>query len=98
MIPICLPMGKQRPLIGVILIVTHLIIFMIYIIRNPILWLGISAYGGGVFVSLFFERRCSPDYFFRNVNKMTDWIPDNKKKIKETMFIVNNQQLLLDMK
>jgi hypothetical protein len=37
---------------------------MIYIIRNPILWLGISAYGGGVFVSLFFERRCSPDYFF----------------------------------
>jgi hypothetical protein len=44
--------------------------YMIYIIRNPILWLGISAYGGGVFVSLFFERRCSPDYFFRNVNKM----------------------------
>ena len=22
--------------------------YMIYIIRNPILWLGISAYGGGV--------------------------------------------------
>jgi hypothetical protein len=43
--------------------------YMIYIIRNPILWLGISAYGGGVFVSLFFERRCSPGYFFRNVNK-----------------------------
>jgi hypothetical protein len=29
---------------------------------------------------------------------MAAWIPDNKKKIKETMFIVNNQQLLLDMK
>jgi hypothetical protein len=42
--------------------------YMIYIIRNPILWLGISTYGGRVFVSLFFERRCSPDYFFRNVN------------------------------
>jgi multimeric flavodoxin WrbA len=54
---------------------------MIYIIRNPILWLGISAY-----VSLFFDRRCSPDYFFRNVNKMAAWIPDDKKKIKETMF------------
>ena len=38
--------------------------YMIYIIRNPILWLGISAYGGGAFVSLFFDRRCSPDYFF----------------------------------
>ena len=54
--------------------------YMIYIIRNPILWLGISAYGGGVFVSLFFERRCLPDYFFRNVNKMAAWIPDNKKR------------------
>ena len=53
---------------------------MIYIIRNPILLLGISAYGGGVFVSLFFDRRCSPDYFFRNVNKMVAWIPDNKKR------------------
>ena len=62
--------------------------YMIYIIRNPILWSGISAYGGGVFVSLFFERWCSPDYFLRNVNKMAAWIPDNKKKIKETMFIV----------
>ena len=50
--------------------------YMIYIIRNPILWLDISAYGGGVFVSLFFERRCSSDYFFRNVNKMAAWIPD----------------------
>jgi hypothetical protein len=49
------------------------------------------------FVSLFFDRRCSLDYFFRNVNKMAAWIPDNKKKIKETMFIVNNRQLLLDM-
>jgi hypothetical protein len=29
---------------------------------------------------------------------MAAWIPDNKKKIKETMFIVNNRQLLLDMK
>jgi hypothetical protein len=29
---------------------------------------------------------------------MAAWIPDKKKKIKETMFIVNNQQLLLDMK
>jgi hypothetical protein len=28
---------------------------------------------------------------------MAAWIPDNKK-IKETMFIVNNRQLLLDMK
>ena len=54
--------------------------YMIYIIRNPILWLVISAYGGGVFVSLFFDRRCSPDYFFRNVNKMAAWIPDNKKR------------------
>jgi hypothetical protein len=25
---------------------------MIYIIRNPILWLGISAYGGGVLLYL----------------------------------------------
>jgi hypothetical protein len=51
--------------------------------------------------SLFFDRRCSADYFFRNINKMEAWIPDNKKKIKETMetmFIVNNRQLLLDMK
>jgi hypothetical protein len=54
--------------------------YMIYIIRNPILWLGISAYGGGVFVSLLFNRRCSPDYFFRNVNKMAAWISDNKKR------------------
>ena len=54
--------------------------YMIYIIRNPILCLGISAYGGGVFVSLFFDRRCSTDYFFRNVNKMTAWIPHNKKR------------------
>jgi hypothetical protein len=37
-------------------------------------------------------------YFFRNVNKMAAWIPDNKKKTKKTMFIVNNRQLLLDMK
>jgi hypothetical protein len=32
---------------------------------------------------------------------MAAWIADNKKKIKETMetmFIVNNRQLLLDMK
>ena len=29
---------------------------------------------------------------------MAAWIPDNKKKIKETMFIVNNRQLLLNMK
>jgi hypothetical protein len=27
---------------------------MIYIIRNPILWLGISAYGGGV-LSVYFS-------------------------------------------
>ena len=53
---------------------------MIYIIRNPIPFSGISAYGGGVFVSLFFERRCSPDYFLLNVNKMAAWIPDNKKR------------------
>jgi LytS/YehU family sensor histidine kinase len=38
-----------------------------------------------------------PHYFFHNVNTMAAWIPDNKK-IKETMFIVNNRQLLLDMK
>ena len=54
--------------------------YMIYIIRNPIPFSGISAYGGGVFVSLFFERRCSPDYFLHNVNKMAAWIPDNKKR------------------
>ena len=53
---------------------------MIYIIRNPIPFSGISAYGGGVFVSLFFERRCSPDYILHNVNKMAAWIPDNKKR------------------
>ena len=91
-----------------VLVLRHLIVihtypmrynsYMIYIIRNPILWLGISACGGGVFVRLFFKRRCSPDYFFRNVNKMAAWIPDDKKKIKETMFIVNNRQLLLHMK
>ena len=28
--------------------------YMIYIIRNPILWLGISAYGGGV-LSVYFS-------------------------------------------
>jgi hypothetical protein len=72
--------------------------YMIYIIRNPILWLGISAYEGRGFVSLFFDRRCSSDYFFCNINKMAALILDNKKKIKETMFIVNNRQLLLDMK
>ena len=51
--------------------------------------MGISAYGDGVFVSLFFEKRCSPDYFFRNVKKK--WrhgFPKIKIKIKETMFIV----------
>ena len=42
--------------------------YRIYIIRNHILWLDISADGGGVFVSLFFARRCSPDYFFRIQN------------------------------
>ena len=54
--------------------------YMIYIIRNPILWSGITAYGGGVFVSLFFERRCSPDYFLRSVNKMAASIPYYKKR------------------
>ena len=49
--------------------------YMIYIIRN-----GYKRLGGGAFVSLFFERRCSPDYFLRNVNKMAAWIPDNKKR------------------
>ena len=53
--------------------------------------MGISAYGGGV-LSVYFSRRCSPDYFFRNVNKMVAWIPDNKKRL------FNNRQLLLDMK
>ena len=76
----------------------HMINHCYYIIRNPILWLGISAYGGGVLSVYFSIDGCSPHYFFRNVNKMAAWIPDNKKKIKETMFIVNNQQLLLDMK
>jgi hypothetical protein len=38
------------------------------------IWLGISAYGGGI-LSVYF----SPDYFFRNVNKIAAWIPDNKK-------------------
>ena len=42
--------------------------------------MGISAYGGGFFVILFFERRCSPDYFSRNVNTLAVWIPDNKKR------------------
>ena len=60
--------------------------YMIYIIRNPIFWLGIRAYGGGVFVSLFFDRRCSPDYFFRNVNKMAAWIPDKKKDKKQNVY------------
>jgi hypothetical protein len=55
--------------------------------------LGKSAYGGGVVVCLFLERRCSPDYFFCNVIKNGGL--DNNKKIKETMFIVNNRQLLL---
>jgi hypothetical protein len=54
--------------------------YMIYIIRNPIHWLGMSAYGGGVFGSLFFDRRCSRTTFFRNVNKMAAWIPDNNKR------------------
>jgi hypothetical protein len=42
--------------------------------------MGISAYGGGDFVNLYFERRCSPDYFLRNVSKMAVWIPDNNKR------------------
>jgi hypothetical protein len=42
--------------------------------------LGISTYGGGIFGSLFFERRCSPEHFFRNVSKMAAWIPENKKR------------------
>ena len=44
--------------------------------------MGISAYRGGVFVSLFFERRCSPDYFLRDANRMVAWILDNKKEDK----------------
>ena len=48
--------------------------------------MGISAYGGGVFVSLFFERRRSPDYFLRNVNKMAVWIPDNKKDKRNNVY------------
>ena len=60
--------------------------YMIYIIINPILWLGISVYGGGVFFSLFFDRRCSPNYFFRNVNTMTAWIPDNKKDKRNNVY------------
>ena len=58
--------------------------YMIYIIINPLLWLGISAYGGGI-LSVYF----SPDYFFRNVNKIAAWIPDNKKK-KCLLLIINN--------
>ena len=44
------------------------------------------------FVSLFFDRRCSPDYFFRNVNKMAAWIPDNKKREKKQslLLIIDN--------
>jgi hypothetical protein len=72
--------------------------YMNYIIRTPILWLGISAYGGGVLSVYFSIDDVHRTNFFRNVNKMAAWIPDNKKKIKETMFIVNNRQLLLDMK
>jgi hypothetical protein len=56
------------------------------LIRNPILWLGISAYGGEVFISLFFDRRCSPDYFFRNVNKMAAWITS----LCQSASLVNN--------
>jgi hypothetical protein len=48
----------KRALYGIKCVLFHINSCMIYIIRNPILWLGISAYGGGVFVSLFFERRC----------------------------------------
>jgi hypothetical protein len=38
------------------------------------------------------------DYFFRNINKMAAWIPDNKKKDKRNNVFVNDRQLLLDMK
>ena len=48
-----------------------------------------------VYFSIYDVHRTT---FFRNVNKMAAWIPDNEKKIKETMFNINNRQLLLDMK
>ena len=54
--------------------------YMIYIIRNPILLIGYKRLWRRGFVSLFFDRRCSADYFFRNVSKMAAWIPDNKKR------------------
>ena len=53
---------------------------MIYTIRNPILLIGYKRLWRQGFVSLFFDRRCSADYFFRNVNKMAACIPDNKKR------------------
>ena len=53
---------------------------MIYIIWNPILWLGISAYGGGVLSVYFSIDDVHWTTFFPNVNKMAAWIPDNKKR------------------
>ena len=32
------------------------------------------------FCQFIFDRRCSADYFFRNVNKMAAWILDSKKR------------------
>jgi hypothetical protein len=46
---------------------------------KPIKSLGIY-FGNNNEESLFFDRRCSANYFFRNVNKMAAWIPDNKKR------------------
>jgi hypothetical protein len=60
--------------------------------------MSISAYGGGVLSVYFSIDDVHWTTFFPNVNKMAAWIPDNNKKIKETMYIVNNRQLLLDMK
>ena len=48
--------------------------------------MGISAYGGGFLVILFFERRCSPDYFSRNVNKMAVGFPIIKKDKRNNVY------------
>jgi hypothetical protein len=42
------------------------------------------------FCQFIFLETMFTGLLFRNVNKMAAWIPDNNKKIKETMFIVNN--------
>jgi hypothetical protein len=53
---------------------------MIYIIRNPILWLGISAHGGGVLSVYFSIDDVHQTTSFVLYNNMAAWIPDNKKR------------------